>query len=285
MDSESASTSIRTSDWKQGSLVKHSDIESLVLATVDRIPTPDATQGASGLIVVTQDCDLVRDSEIEPFVEFMLSRKVTKPEPQYRNGRNPRVLQFPISNSGEDEIFYEISIHDRFRVEKKSLTGLVPEESRWLEERHRKLVCGWIAKRYDRPAFPDAFNRRLDQVEKKLEKLFKSELSDHVSGIYIAGADREQVANEPYLISVLIAYEDRWSSNLEALDLVEDFVKKVTDIFEDYEKDDIVLEDINKLSEKSLTLSDLRVYKRLDKDYRSLPEEEGKAIPVKAQEI
>ena len=279
---ESDSESIRHSGWKQGSLVRQGDVETLIGAAVDQIGTLDLTRDRTGLIVVSQDCDLVRDSVAEPFVELIAIKKNRESKPQYFNGRNPRLLQIPVMKSQGGTSIQEISIHDRFRVEKKWLRDLAPDENKWLEERYRKLLCGWIAKRYDRPAFPDAFNQRLEPVERRLETLFKSKISHHVSGIYIAGADQEHTAEDSYLISVRVTYEERWSEDFEVLDSVENFLQRLSDILEGCQGIDLFLGDIRKTSEEDLTLGELREFRRFDRDYRSLPEEEGKAIPVKA---
>ncbi len=282
---DSVSKSIRSSGWKQGSLIGLSDVVSLINAAVDRIPTSVGDKDEIGLIVISQDCDLVQELVKEPYVELIVCKKATKPKPQYLYGRNPRILEIGISESDDEMSIHQVSVHDRFRVEKSLFKHRAPDTTRSLQDKQRKILCGWIGKRYTRPAFPDAFNQRLIPVEKNLEKLLKSDSSHHVTGIFINGADQEHSDNNPYSILVQVTYEERWSEDYKVLDSVENFVEELWKILNGCSGIEIYRDEIMKVSEADLTLGDLRHFERLDKDYRSLPEEEGKAIPVEAQTI
>ena len=131
------------------------------------------------------------------------------------------MLHIPVSDSKGGSIVHEFSVHDRFRVKKESIQTIFPDDASRIEEKYRKLLCGWVAKRYDCPAFPDAFNRRIASADNKLERLFKSKKGQAITGI--------------------------------------------------------LLDDIEVKPEEDLTLAELRHFRRLDKDYRSLPEKNGSA--------
>ena len=150
---------LRESGWRQGRFARHCDHRTLLDGSADRVPVSVPTPFR--LVMVTQDCDLVREPDIEPWVELILCREVAKVEPLYLNGRNPRLLHLQPICSQEPAPWLEISIHDRFRIAKEKLTGLSADETVRLEADAVRLLSRWIAKRYTRPAFPDAFNRRL----------------------------------------------------------------------------------------------------------------------------
>lgn len=190
MDADSGS--IRASGWRQGSMVRTCDAESLLNASIDQIPPQERIESETSLVVISQDCDLFRESNHEPFVEILLCNPVQDQNPLYLNGRNPRILHIPAMNLKGAESILEIIIQDRFRVMKNFFQRLYPDNSIWLKDRYVGLLAGWIAKRYERPAFPDEFNSRLKIVDKRLEKLFKSDSSRLITGIYITGANEEK---------------------------------------------------------------------------------------------
>ena len=134
------SGSVRTSGWRQGSFVGCRDHRALLDESVDRVPEPVATPFR--LVVVTQDCDLVRQPDIEPWVELVLCSEVATVEPLYRNGRNPRLLRVRPICPQEPAAWLEISIHDRFRIAKEKPVGLNPDKTaRRADERHEEAMA------------------------------------------------------------------------------------------------------------------------------------------------
>lgn len=164
---------LRISHWRQGYFVKHQDVSEVLGSSIDHV-NKRRTHHTQSLILLTQDCDLVQNLEKEPFVEFIAGYEVSSHNPSLFHGKNPRRLQVQaIANDRKQEML-DISIHDRFRIPKQELLRLSPDGDRQLSVRDRKLLTGWIAKRYTRHAFPDEFNRRLRKSSKRMEKLFKT---------------------------------------------------------------------------------------------------------------
>lgn len=153
---------VRAAGWRQGSIARPADNETLLAASVDRVPEPG--ESVVRLVAVTQDCDLVQEPDIEPFVEFIACRESEAVEPLYRYGRNPRRLHLQTVGEDGPGPWLHVSIHNRFRVGKETLIGMTVDEELRLEPDDTRLLNRWIAKRYTRPAFPDAFNARLDAV-------------------------------------------------------------------------------------------------------------------------
>ena len=104
-----------------------------------------------------------------------------------------------------------ISIHDRFRVGKETLTGAAVDAELRLDPSDARLLGRWIAKRYTRPAFPDAFNARLVAVDGRLERLHKSREGEIVTGVFLDVADDENADDVAYEIAVRItARTEAW---------------------------------------------------------------------------
>lgn len=150
---------VRAAGWRQGSIARPADTGALLVASVGRVP--ELGEAIVHLVAVTQDCDLVQEPDIEPFVEFMVCWETEAVEPLYRYGRNPRLLHLRTVGEDEPGPWLHVSIHDRFRVGKETLIGIAVDRDVRLDPHNARLLSRWIAKRYTRPAFPDAFNVRL----------------------------------------------------------------------------------------------------------------------------
>lgn len=269
---------VRAAGWRQGSIARPADNESLLAASVDRVPEPG--ESVVRLVAVTQDCDLVQEPDVEPFVEFIACRASEAVEPLYRYGRNPRLLHLRTIGEDGPGPWLHVSIHDRFRVGKETLIGMTVDEELRLQPDDTRLLNRWIAKRYTRPAFPDAFNARLDAVGGRLERLYKSLEGEIVTGVFLDVADDENVDDVPYEIAVRItARIEAWENEVTRAALSR-FEERLSTILDDCPGVIVADDDIQILPEDDLTLGDLRRFRRLDRDYRSVPERAGVEQPA-----
>ena len=269
---------VRAAGWRQGSIARPADTRALLIASVDRVP--QMGDSIVRFVAVTQDCDLVQEPGIEPFVEFVFCRETEAVEPLYRYGRNPRLLH--LQTDGEDGLGpgLQLSIHDRFRVGKETLTGIAVDRDVRLEPDDTRLLSRWIAKRYTRPAFPDEFNSRLDAVDGRLERLFKSPEGQVITGVFLDVADDEFIDEVPYEIAVRITARTEAWENEGARTALLRFEERFSSILDDCQGVNVADDDIHTLPEDDLTLADFRRFRRLDKDYRSLPERAGVEQPA-----
>ena len=274
----SVSGLIRTSGWRQGSFVGRDDTETLLDKSIDQVPSQRETP--LRLVVVTQNCDLVQEPNIEPFAELILCREIAEAEPLYENGRNPRLLHIQAIGSRKPDQWLGISIHDRFRVQKITLVDLAVDQSTQLRDHDVRLLSRWIAKRYTRPAFPDELNQRFKTVDGQLERLFKSKDGQIVTGIYLDVSDEEHSQDTPYTISVRITAKAEVWDNHSLRTALQNFEQRLSSILDGCTGIAIAEDDIQTLPEEDLTLADLRRFKRLDRDYRSLPEQGDLGRPV-----
>lgn len=108
-----------------------------------------------GLAVLSQDCDLFQDSlEKEPYAEFFCIKFRDTPNHSLMYGKNPRILHLV-----ENETVYEVLIHQRIRVARECLLEHIAIElNQRLSEESLRLLLFWMTNRYNRHAFPDAFN-------------------------------------------------------------------------------------------------------------------------------
>jgi len=277
-DESPVARDIRASGWRQGSFVRAAETQGILANAVDHIDFPGDVQ--IRLAVVTQDCDLVAQAEVEPFVELIGGTEVRSPDALCQNGRNPRQLHIQSMGPRNATSWLEFSIHDRFRIRKDALLALTPDETLQLSGPDVQLLSRWIAKRYTRPAFPDEFNERLRSVDKRLEKLMKGQTAQPVTGIFLDVVDQELPDGEPYAIAVRITAKESAYDDERLRGLLDDFEDRLSSIIDACDGVVIADDDIRHMPEEDLTLAELRRFKRLDKDYRSLPERDGVEQPV-----
>jgi hypothetical protein len=257
---------IREADWRQGDIISVQATNGLLGAAIDQQPSAEQTR----LVVLSQDCDLVADIGKEPFVELIGATLVGKPDPSRQNGRNPRSLDLLVA--GAPRTTLRFSIHDRFRVPKRALQAIRPAVDVVLADDERCTLRRWVARRYTRAAFPDALNRRLDSQRKALDRLFKSDGAKLVTAIFVATSEEELAVGMAYDLKVRITAAMPVWNNSDAQRLLARFEQELSDVLSGCDGVALV-EGIETMPEDDFTIGLLRVYKRLDVDYRSLPED------------
>ena len=69
------------------------------------------------------------------------------------------------------------------------------------------LIARWTAKRYTRPAFPDAFNQRLKPERNKVERVLRA--NGHlISAVYLEPVQRKKTAITVCLRQIYSIWQD-----------------------------------------------------------------------------
>lgn len=254
-DETSSGEALRALGWRQGSLLRAEVLSELLSDVGD----------ASFALLLSQDCDIVRDEKTEPTLEVVPCRSLEKAKGNYLHGRNPRV--FHIEADGEREAL-EIDIRQRRLVSKLDAAALNKRPVQpALDELTVLTVTRWVAKRYTRSAFPDEFNRRLKAAGRKLDMLAKKAIAKPVTSIYIGlePHDEELDEDEDYELYVFVAYRDD-SKKVQA----QDFYEKLCDILDECDGLDLNRSESGAKSHFEISLADLEEMRRWDFDYRSI---------------
>jgi hypothetical protein len=190
--------SFQDSEWRQGAVIPRELVPAGILP-------PGIGQGAK-LIIISHDCDIVQPRrEAEPFVEFLIAKPL--PDEQKDGtlfrGRNSRNLQFWVEDGDKQQLF-EISAHDRFRMERRLLEYRQPDRSIKLDDRRIATLAAWFAKRYKRSSFPTAFNSRIpEKIWKKLKKALKRDGDDVRIFMGLSSMD-ELPPDKPYQVFIRV---------------------------------------------------------------------------------
>ena len=105
--------------------------------------------------------------------------------------------------------------------------------------------------------------------------MFESQEGEVGTGVFLDVAAGELVDDVPYEIAVRIAAKTEAWENEETPAALSRFEERLSTILDDCPGVIVADDDIQTLPEDDLTLADLRRFRRLDKDYRSLPERAG----------
>ena len=161
--------------WKQGTLFRapsacftfNQSSESEQGAQIIRADRP--TRPEEKFVLITQDCDFVSSDDLELYAEALLC-KVEKPKFVGRIGGNS--TRWFVIDYHKGLVAYAMY---KTQFDKKVLQTLIPEP--WPNGANRlDEFVRWLARRYDRPAIPDAlvaaFQRPLEAKIADLKKDF-----------------------------------------------------------------------------------------------------------------
>ncbi len=255
---------IKDQGWRQGSVLPAELAHRLA---VPRFAAWDPDDRA---VLLSQDCDVVHGSyDAEPTIELIRARVASAEDTVIRHGRNPRRLQIETSKG----VLLDFSVHDRWVVARSELEAQAPDPLHSVDGGSLHVLVEWIAKRYTRPAFPDAFNERRNPSAKKIEKELKKN-GKLITGIYLLISPNEEcAADQSYRVALRVtaAKETLVTKSVE-LDLVRS-TRQIADALDACDGIEVVNHEL--VSEASFTLADLHYFQRWDWDYRSHSGEPG----------
>ena len=221
-------------DWRQGHILNEKlSLELLEQMRKERLHNPispdDICNGNSVFVVLSQDCDLVngkyeQDSKNsdkvfskEPFVEFIFGRR----SQDVKKVATPRLTVTRLTSGNPD--YYSFEPWDRYVCQRKWLCLRQPVGCSKMDEACLKCVIRMITRRYDRIAFPDTFNQRIQQG--KIRKYLQNN-RDILSKVtlYIQLSSYEENC-EIYRVFPLVLLPDIGAAGVEMKDL--DNIKEI----------------------------------------------------------
>jgi hypothetical protein len=199
--------------WRQGSVLPP-ELALQVTPVLQGYAAPtDGWPSTRHYIVVSQDCDVVQgDFTKEPLVEVVLATK-KKPFDPYRSLRNPRVLHLELSDEAtSSEVSVEIQAGRRGYIAHELLLNSSPA-SVAADENAVLEIAAFLARRYQRNARPELFDRRLGDAIKQLEELLADEVPNgHIFDVLFAIEPKSEDVreDEPYVVKVYGVLKDRF---------------------------------------------------------------------------
>ncbi|MEB2314821.1 MAG: hypothetical protein OZ919_01865 [Xanthomonadaceae bacterium] len=216
------------SAWRQGDLIHPDDAVALALLEAHQRDTHRA-------LVISHSCDLSASEDFEPEVEVLIGEVLpgASNNKKLHNGHSIRQLHL-FAPDGESEEWVKFLVRMRRTVCKTVLASYRPWSDRSYCDRQRRVLARWLAQRYSRSAFPDAFNLWLWErnVTDRLEKLVRQH-SDELVAVYFdldEGADLERDdPDQPYELGIELVYA---TSNANYAANAERLAEQIRDLFE-----------------------------------------------------
>lgn len=176
-----------------------------------RIGVVDDPSENSIVVVISHDCDLAASPSTEPDVEVIVGRKVDSPDGRFTLAKNPRKLHLPYEGP-DGEMWVELSSAGKAKISKETLADIKPCRDLLLPGNQRATLQHWLAVRYRRAAFPDAFNDRLSNTSLK-ETIAKTlePLGEHIRAIFFEVDEGNEVKREgpddTYTLDIYLIYD------------------------------------------------------------------------------
>lgn len=218
-------------------------------------------------ITITHDCAIINPSlEAEPFLEYIVARPVDKLDGNFTHTKNPRKLHLEISKSSPSP--FELNIINRAFLDRRLLLRNKPAQDICLNDRQKATLVRWLANRYMGQALPDEFEKRIDPVRDKLNKVLGKTQANGILAIYINLNPREELASDKnYSLNVALVYEDAAVKKLIDDNRLNQFVDDMRSVFQ--KASAIELAGVTPLSEKDFTLYQQRRMIRWRSDHHS----------------
>lgn len=267
----------RNTAWRQGSVI--SQVDAINAGLFDQ-----TSCRSKRALVITHDCDLPNDKELE--VEVIVGDIISNLNKQFTRARNVRRLNLAFDTLSGDREFLDLHITAKISIAKSLIVNANPDNSLRLSEDEKRALKQWLAARYGRPAFPNAFETRLrkkidnkETVEDKIGKSLEKVSANLVGVFFDLGENRavEIVDGTPYDLRITIVYdtnEGGQSARLKA----EEVALIIQAIFHSaygYPQvaSDIALESCEAVADIKFSLSDLRKVDQWRTEYISLRQE------------
>ncbi|MDA8225280.1 MAG: hypothetical protein M0T86_05090 [Betaproteobacteria bacterium] len=269
----------RDTDWRQGDLLTQETAVKLTALN-------GAVCEAHRVVVITHDCDIPHEGEIS--VEVIVADVVSAPNPQFSYAKNPRKLHLGYEVAGGQSVVVELRHAERRIVPKGEFEKhAARDDHASLPIDGKRALKQWLAARYGRPAFPNAFENRLRQivsrknsVERQIGKILEPKAKHLVGLFFDLGEQRsaEVPAGEPYALSISVVY-DATEGGTQARESAEEVASQLRELFgQAYGKPDaateIALDACEAVADTSITLADLRRVDQWRLEYISLSDDD-----------
>lgn len=194
-------------DWRQGDVLAPDD--AVELGVIE--PTQRDTHRA---LVISHSCDIASAEDVEPKVELLIGVIVPEAGATSRNGHSIRTLHLGSAGPTPTE-WVQYGIAHRQDVDKADLLRREPWPQHGYPGEQRAVLRRWLAQRYARSEFPNAFIDWLKQsgVGQRFEEIGKTH-SACLVGIYFDFDDDTEHDDplDPYALGITLVYD---ASNAE----------------------------------------------------------------------
>lgn len=266
----------RDTPWRQGhvlSLETARDLDLIHPAGVE----------ATCVVVSSHDCDLANSNlKVEPDVEVIVGCLPDKANGNFTWAKSPRTLHLEAVRDG-GTVVIELVATEKHLVPKTTLAAFGPDATWSLSGSSLSILRSWLAVRYNRAAFPDAFVVCLTK-SKVLDDLIKLIEPTHtmLSAVYFdvdSGKEIDHADGSSYELKVFLVFPPGENPE-ETADKAEALAAEVENVFAQrlFDKatetwSGVILKTCLAISEDDLPVSQTRKLTEWRFEYMTLKEE------------
>jgi hypothetical protein len=193
----------RETPWRQGHVLTDETVDKFGLRDAQ---APDATL----VVVISHDCDLAASLERDHEIELIVGRQIEKANGNFTHAKVPRLLhiEFTTADGGK---FVELEATRKVCVPKTAFSDHEPRSDFRLDPAEQSTLQHWLGARYRRSAFPDAFEKRLNEsgAGERLAKIMKP-AGKHIRAVFFeVDGGNEVQRNEPtdtYALRIILLH-------------------------------------------------------------------------------
>lgn len=247
--------------WRQGSIVNQQDVRT-ILSFSDISYSEEII-----LIVASGSCDVANLSD--PCIEFSIAKKIDSYNSTFGFNKNPRKLNLKIdvllSEKEMVQEAVELLGHEKIQISKAEIPeGIIPDPNRIILVEELRYYVDWLAGRYKRPAFPTAFDRRLDGAWVKKKRLKAADkVNDLVLGVYAkVYPEKELLDHENYFVNmfVMVKPDLNEAQKLTVQSLIDSYKEAFTEAKMDLDSN------IPMITEDKISVQRFKEYQRFNMD-------------------
>lgn len=241
------------------------------------------------VVVIGHDCDLANDNlDAEPAVEVIVGRVLEKLNGNFAWGKAPRTLHFEMLRDGEP-VVVELIATDKFELDKANVARFAPDVRYELNAIQLGILRSWLAARYNRTAFPDAFVNRMKstKADARLAKLVEPK-GGLISFVYFKLDDGnlvERHEGDPYELAIVLVHpaggdplEAGAQADMLAQEVFADLANRLPHS-DDKPNPHIILKGCHAISEDDVTVAKSRLLAQWRLEYMSLRADEEQLGP------
>ena len=276
----------RKFSWRQGDVLTEEAAIALHLRH---------SENADGnfVVVISHDCDLTAIADKEPMSEVIVGRRIDKLGAD-SYGKTARRLHIEYQTEAEPTVV-ELMATAKRSISKVELFSTNPRKDMWLDGPGVGILQRWLASRYHRAAFPEAFEDRLRTAKipgnrpfvKKIEDIL-AHGGDHIRALLFdldEGNDIEREApDDTYQLGIVVLYDSHRDEPTAAA-IATKAAKDLEDLFEiafhlpSTEWQNICIQYCDPVSDSAITVAQKETLKQWRLEHMSLQHDQPMISP------
>jgi len=270
----------RQASWRQGDVLTAEAAKALDLLNLEN-------DDQTFVVVITHDCDLAAGVDKEPDSEVIIGRRIDKLGGD-SYGKTARRLHIEYQTQ-RGPVVLELAATAKRQVKKPGLFAGAPREDIWLDGRGIGILQRWLASRYHRAAFPEAFENRLRAAQmpgkrtflKKIESIL-ADGGDHIRALLFDLDEGQNIerkdATDVYHLGIIVLY-DSFRDEPTAAAIAAGAAEELEDLFEkafhavDAGWKSVRLSYCDSVSDGAITVAQKEMLKQWRLEYMSLQDD------------